>query len=120
MAFTRDEIAAVIDLEADDDASLWISLAENVAGEYIVGSLPTGRLDQIKIFLAAHFAAIKYHRGMLTRDRQGDAEQAYQVRHEDLHGLSETVYGRQAVALDSTGALSALSRAPVHAKFRVV
>lgn len=120
MAITRTDVVGVIDLEASDDASFWIACADSVATNYLSGITDTTLLDQIKVFLAAHFAAIKYHRGMLTRDRQGDAEQAYQVRHEDAQGLGETIYGRQAIALDSSGGLNVLAASPVLARFRVV
>lgn len=120
MAITRTDVVKVIDLEPSDDATLWITLATNVAGEHIVGTLPAGRLDLITIFLAAHFAAIKYHGGDLTREKDGDAEQAYQVKHKDLAGIAETIYGRQAIALDSTGSLSGLAASSLSAQFRVV
>lgn len=120
MAITRADLVKVIDLPSSDDATFWIAVATSVAGEFVTGTLPAGRLDQITIFLAAHYAAIKYKGGQLTREKDGEAEQAYQVKHTDLQGLAETLYGRQAITLDTTGSLQALAVSPMTAQFRVV
>lgn len=121
MAITRAQLVVVIDLETSDDGAFWIACAESVFTQNTaLVSLDSGRQDQIKIFLAAHFAAIKYHRGQITREKDGDAEQAYQVKHTDLQGLAETLYGRQAIMLDTTGSLSALAASPKRAQFRVI
>lgn len=120
MAIVRADVVKVIDLPADDDAALWIAMAASVASEYLTAALPAGRLDHIQIWLAAHFAAMKYERGSMTREKEGDAEQGYQVKHEDLQGLAETRFGRTAIALDSTGSLAGLATSPVKAQFRVI
>lgn len=121
MAITRADVIQVIDLEDSDTATFWIACAQSVFDQNTAMlGLTSGRQSQILVFLAAHFAAIKYHRGSLTREKDGNAEQAYQVKHSDLQGLAETLYGRQAIMLDTTGSLAALAAAPLTAQFRVM
>jgi hypothetical protein len=122
MAITRANVTALIDLDAGDDASVWIGYANIITGEFIVGfsGLSQARQDMISALLAAHFAAMKYERGTITREMQGSSDQSYQVATGAVQGLAETRFGRQAIMMDTTGSLQALASKPMSAEFRVV
>lgn len=61
------------------------------------------RLDALQKWLAAHLVAS--HDGTITSDKLGDAARTY-GRATLGTGLSGTMYGQQAMALDTTGCLT--------------
>lgn len=61
-------------------------------------------------WLSAHLLASTQDGGMLTSEKLGDASESYS-RASVGDGISGTVYGQQAIALDPTGCLARLGRA---------
>lgn len=77
-------------------------------------------LDQITIFLAAHFSSITD--GVLSRDRFGDADQSFKAPGDKDQGLKATLFGQQALLLDDSGTLASIgaSASSLKALFTVV
>jgi hypothetical protein len=90
------------------------------AEDFAASSLSSDRLDMIELNLAAHFAIVSLERGGLTSQTVGTSEERYRLISDRAYGLSSTRFGQQALALDSTGVLSALSSSPLKAQFRVI
>ena len=83
--------------------------------------LSTNRLTQIELYLAAHFATVTYERGGLQSQRIGfqGPEDVYKALDKDDKGFMSTRFGQQAVSLDSSGRLAALSKGKLRARFKV-
>ncbi len=75
-------------------------------------------LEKIELYLAAHFVALTTEQGGLTRKKIGDADESYANVFEG--GLKSTRFGLQALALDTSGILIAISQTKLKAEFRVV
>ena len=118
MALVTDaEVKEIID--TNRDTTPFIDVADLLITESLSGKgLSNARLTKIELYLAAHFATVTEERGGLTRSGVGDAVEAYNV--EPGKGLLSTRYGQQAIALDSSGTLTSLSREALKAEFRVV
>lgn len=103
------------------DMTPFITTAHLLVDEELsTAGLSAARLKQVELFLAAHFYVIIRERGGITREVIGDAEERYRLQGEDLKGLATTRFGEQAIALDSSGKLGALSTSSIKAQFRVV
>jgi len=101
----------------------FIQTADILVNEELTGrGLSIPRLTQIELFLAAHFATITFERGGLQSQRIGfqGPEDVYKAIDKDDKGFMSTRFGQQAVALDSTGRLAALSKGNLRARFKVV
>ncbi|TXH42042.1 MAG: hypothetical protein E6Q97_36495 [Desulfurellales bacterium] len=108
MAISDSDVKAIIDTERD--TSPFITTAQLIVDEDLIGnSMSTERLDQIVLYLAAHFVCVTEERGGVTRSRLGDADESYRGIDSTAQGLSSTRYGQQAMILDSTGLLAAKS-----------
>jgi hypothetical protein len=120
MTVTTADITAVIDTNRNvqpflDTASLIVS--EDLQGK----GLSSSRLDEITIYLAAHFVAITEEKGGLRREKTGDAEDAYVTPTKVDSGLAMTRYGQQALILDSSGTLAKISAgSKLAARFEVL
>lgn len=95
------ETAAQAIVEAINVSATLVS--ENLSG------LSEATLRSIELFLAAHFATLAWEKGPLAAMRVGEAQERYH----DIYkgGLSATRFGQQALLLDTTGKLAAISAA---------
>lgn len=114
---TDSEVKAIIDTERD--TTPFITTASLIVTEQLADqTLSDDRKKQIELYLAAHFCAITEERGALARQRMGDASEEYKI--DAGYGLALTRYGQQAIQLDTSGTLRALTRKGQDALFRVV
>lgn len=75
-------------------------------------------LAKIELYLAAHFTAITEERGGLVFSAIGDARESVSNIYDT--GFRQTRFGQQALLLDDSGTLAALSRDQLKAQFRIV
>ena len=73
-----------------------------------VGHSPE-RLNAIAQFLAAHFAAIALHNSGMVKKSIGQTSEQYSSPDGKAAGFAITHWGKQAMALDTSGTLSAIS-----------
>ena len=101
-------MARVTDLEVKEiietllDMTPFIGTATLIVDEDLVGQgLSDARLREIELYLAAHFTTLRERQ--LQSEEFGDAKDVFlgQVG----KGLSSSIYGQQAIALDTTGEL---------------
>lgn len=76
-------------------------------------------LAKIELYLAAHFVAISTQGGTIKFTKLGDASESYDTDALGT-GLSSTIYGQTALALDTTGTLAAIGTGTLRAEFRVI
>ena len=118
---TTTEVDKIFDVETIGDLDTFIATANLLVTEELGSAgLSSDRLKQIELYLAAHFAAVTFEKGGLRRQKIGDAEEDYKVLGASAIGLVSTRYGQQAIALDSSGTLGALTASTVKARFRIV
>ncbi len=120
MAINDSQVKAVIDTARD--TTPFIATAQLIADEGLAGKgLSAARLDQIVLYLAAHFVCITEEKGGLTSDKLGDATEQYRQPSARERGLMATRFGQQAMMLDTSGTLAAIStNAGLKAKFRLI
>lgn len=103
---TEAEVRAIISL--DDSASLtpYIAAANLLVEEKLVSTgMSVARLTQVELWLSAHFAAIG--NPQIQSETVGPAQVTYQQK---LGlGLDATMYGQQAIVLDTSGRLGVLN-----------
>jgi hypothetical protein len=120
MSVTDSDVKAVIDTTRD--TSPFITTAQLVVDEQLLTKgFSADRLDAITVYLAAHFVAIAEpsSRSNLTSEKMGDASETYRVAIAKLGvGFNATPYGQQAIALDTSGTLAAMS-APTVLKAKI-
>lgn len=108
MAVTDADVKAVINTSSNT-ASM-IATAEVIVSEVLQGKgLSADLLKQITIYLAAHFVCLKDEYGGLRRSKMGEADESYRVPGDKDTGLAATRYGQQAMMLDVSGSLAAVS-----------
>lgn len=113
------EVKAIIDVEDDRDVSPFIELATLLVDENLASAgLSAARLKQIELYLSAHYTAVTVERGALSVSKLGDALETYKGDY--TQGLNLTRYGQQAITLDTSGTLAAMSTPTKHGLFRVV
>lgn len=110
---TAEEVLAIMDNVVLDDVIVeaYILGAESFITENLLDSgLEETSLKEIERWLSAHLIAV-------TRERQSKKESAGKASIEYAgvwgEGLTQTSYGQTAIALDSTGTLSNLSKKKV-------
>ncbi len=115
---TPGEVQAIIDTDVSEFEP-FIQAAENVVTAIVVpaGSLSDIELKEIERWLAAHFVAIKDQDAGMIRELQV-GQTIHRYGSQLGKGLEATWYGQQALALDSTLALSTVGQK--QAEFRVV
>lgn len=119
MAITEAQVRATIEVSKDYDITVFMVTAKLIRDEDLAGQgLSTARLDQIEIFLAAHFTAIANERGGLKSTETLNAKDEYFGDYG--RGLNSTRYGQQAQILDTSGILAAQAEPVSKAQFRVV
>ncbi len=89
----------------------FITVAHNLVEKVIVANYPDAHTDEhlyeIERWLAAHFAAIRYTR--TSSESIGQVAESFQ--HKVDLDLRVTMYGQQAIVLDTTGALANMHKA---------
>lgn len=103
---TIDEVKSVIDTDLiDARITVCIGTANNLVTSQCVGEgLSTDTLKEIERWLSAHFVAVVEPR--IERE-EADVVSASYVHSVDLY-LAATVWGQQAMLLDTSGSLSEL------------
>ena len=90
------------------DVSMAIKTANVVVEEYLVGKgMSEALLTQIELFLASHFLVLSVEKGPLQMDKIGEATERYHKIY--AAGLNATRFGQQAVLLDRSNTLGALT-----------
>lgn len=116
---TDAEVKELFDDDVGFSTDSFIDTANVIVNEHLQGTITsTELLTKIELYLAAHFVALTFERGGLVRSSAMDAAETYADVFES--GFRSTRYGQQALALDYTSSLSALSRDKLTARFRVV
>lgn len=101
------------------DTTNFIDTANVIVDEHLTSVISSvGLLTKIELYLAAHFVALTFERGGLVRSAALDASESYANVFKS--GFRSTRYGQQALALDYTSTLQALSQDKLTARFRVV
>lgn len=114
---TDSEVKAL--LTTDREVKPFIETASLLVDELLVGQgMSDARLKQVELYLSAHYLAIAEERGALLSSEKGDSKDEYGVA--QGQGLTLTRFGQQALALDSSGVLSAEVSPTKKALFRVV
>lgn len=120
MAVSDAQVKAIIDTKRD--TTPFITTAQLLVTEELAGSgLSSDRLDQIVLYLAAHFVCITEESGGLKRSKLGDGDDTFNSPNSKSQGLAFTRYGQQALLLDKSGSLAALSaNGGLKARFTVI
>lgn len=114
----EEEVLKLIDT-TKSDVCIFIDVANNLVEEHLVGVVTsTALLENIELYLAAHFLALTEERGGLIRTGLGESAETLQDLYSE--GLRSTRFGQQALALDYTGTLAALTLGKLSAQFRIV
>lgn len=93
--------------------------AENIVTVHLTGKGHSDTtLDDITLYLAAHFVALVEEGGAVTMRGLGEARDGFA----DVFsaGLGSTRFGQTALALDTTGTLTRLTAPSLKAEFKVV
>lgn len=93
------------------DLSGFLATAQLIVTEQLSNLTPalsSAMLDQITIYLTAHFAVIGLDKGGLRREKLGDSDESYRVPGDNDIGFRSTMYGQQAMLLDTSGTLAAM------------
>lgn len=109
MAYTTAAaVAGIIDVEDNHDLSPFIATANELVVEVCVpAGYSDARLEIIEMWLAAHFYAILNK--VPASETVGPVQESYQYR--IGLNLANTMWGQQALVLDTNGGLAALSKA---------
>ena len=97
-------------LGTSKDVTTFIETAQLILEESLSGQgMSDARLTQIGQYLAAHYASITLTRGQITQEEIDDAREE---RPDDFfsEGLNSTLYGQQAIQLDTSGQLASMSK----------
>ena len=114
---TAADVATLVEVDAAIDLDAFILTSNELVTELCTDSDYTDtRLELIERWLAAHFYAV--------RDRQAASERAGSVGQTFMYkvglNLALTVYGQQAMILDTAGDLAALNKKTEEGKRRTV
>lgn len=104
---TEAEVYGIIEVDSDVDLDPFIRVAHLIVDEQLSGKgMSDDRLKEIERWLSAHFVAI---RDMRIANETAGVSNAFQYN----LGLNfqVTMYGQQAMMLDTSGTLAALNKA---------
>jgi hypothetical protein len=116
----------MVEIPSDRESGLvlHVNAAHVIVSEQLESKgLSEARLTLIEQYLAAHFAVIAEERGGLTSSQIGESRDSYigggnsQVYAGG--GFSLTRFGQQAMGFDTSGTLTAMSKAKLPAQFKV-
>lgn len=101
---TEDDVAKIIDWEADD-ITHFIATASLMVDEVLVDSgFTDARLKQIELYLTAHMITVTERQ--LASEGVGEVSESYGALG---MGLNSSTYGQTALMLDTTGLLKGAS-----------
>jgi hypothetical protein len=101
---TNEEVLSVMDTSLTD-VSIQIDIANNLVNEtFASSSLSDTTLKYIELYLAAHFVCVMDPQR--KSEKIGEATDQFNVP-ELGKAFNSTIYGQQALALDTTGLLAA-------------
>jgi hypothetical protein len=107
---TSDEVRTLVyEMDDDVDLTLFISVATNLVDEELATldpALGDLRLHDIELFLAAHFATVSYSRIA----QEGVSSASERVQFAVGLNFNVTVFGQQALVLDTSGTLAKLQK----------
>lgn len=107
MTVTTDDVKKIYPTESD--LSGFLRTANLVVTTQLSGKgLDSSVTDEITIYLTAHFATIGLDKGGLRRQRLGDGDESYKTPGDKDLGFKSTLYGQQAMLLDTTGTLASM------------
>lgn len=103
------DIKDIIELDTltDSQITAFMNDANQIVDNRLDGHTTDANLKLIEKWLSAHLCAMREQR--VNRERVGPVTQEYEGG-EYGRGLESTRYGQQAIALDPTGRLEAISR----------
>jgi hypothetical protein len=103
---TDSEVRKVAGEPTTSDPTLAIRTANNLVEVHFasVSTLSDDTLRDIELYLAAHFLSLSSRGGPLAAHTLGDATERYHNIY--AAGLKSTVFGQQAILLDTTGTLA--------------
>lgn len=94
----------------DSDLSGFLATAQLLVSNQLSDKgLSNDTLDQITIYLTAHFATIGLDKGGLKSKKVGESSESYKVTGDKDTGLKSSGYGQMAMLLDSSGTLAGLN-----------
>ncbi len=123
MTITPAQVKVLVNTDkSDTDVELFITTATLLVTEVLSDAgHSTDRLEQITLYLAAHYLTLSAEGGGLRRAKLGDADESYVVPDGSFFGIQSTRFGQQALSLDTTGLLAASqANKSIRATFRVV
>lgn len=108
----EEDVREIIELDEDLDLLPFIRIAHRVVEDHLANNLSVSgllsdeTLEEIELWLSAHFAAIREMRR--SQEAVGKANVSYQYF--VAADLRNTMYGQQAIVLDHTGTLAAIGQ----------
>lgn len=107
MAITEADVKKIY--PTDSDLSGYLRTANLVVTSQLSDKgLDSSIQDEIAIYLTAHFATIGLDKGGLRRQRLGDGDESYKTPGDKDLGFKSTLFGQQAMLLDSSGTLASM------------
>lgn len=121
MAVTEADVKKVY--PTDSDLSGFLQTANRlVTAQLSDKGLSANIIDEITIYLTAHFATVGLEKGGLRTKKVGEASETYRNPGDKGTGLEATGYGQTAMLLDSSGTLAGINvqAGGLQAEFEVV
>jgi hypothetical protein len=120
MAVTDAQVKVIVDTTVD--TTPFIAVAEAIVTKHLLSKgIDSVLLDQIRLYLAAHFTALTVETGGYRRIKMGESDETYKTPGEKATGFAFTRFGQQAMILDYTGTLARISSGMgLKAEFEVV
>lgn len=110
MAITAEQVKLIYPSTGSADLSGYIAAANAVANAQLLDKeLDSDLLEQITIYLAAHFAVLGIERGGQRRKRIGEADESYKTPGDKDLGFASTRFGQTAMIMDSSGTLAGMA-----------
>ena len=109
---TSTEVFAIIDstytgITATTDLDPFIGVSTVIVDDNLVSAgLSTESLKNVELYLSAHFSVLKYRQPLETEISQSMDDFANPLK----TGFYQTIYGQQAMTIDSSGTLSDMSK----------
>lgn len=123
MTVSAADVLKIYPTAGSADLSGFLATAQVITDEYLTDvGLSIELLDQVTIYLAAHFAVLGLENGGLQRDKMGEADQSYKTPGDKDLGFKSTRFGQMALILDTSGTLANIGAAgsSLSAVFEVV
>lgn len=109
MTVTSAQVKAIITTSIADTSS-FINTATILVNNVLADQgLDSSLVDQITLYLSAHFVCLTEENGGLRRSRLGESDESYKVPGDKDTGLASTRYGQTAMLMDTSGTLAGLS-----------